>query len=193
MAASKRKEVVMRSKIYSLVFMVLALGLITAVVPNRALADEFKFNGPPAFTVVYPKGSKTVPNLDPANVWSIETPKTQGFVVRARVAPIPEGLELKDVTEKWLLLLLEKNSQTSARIIENKEITLSDGTKAYYSESTWRYYFKDIMANRPEYLFITTMHVSVFKDGRLVSVTASSWKKDDFDEAREIAKSLKFQ
>jgi hypothetical protein len=185
MAASKRKEVVMRSKINSLVLMVLALALITAVVPTLALADEFKFDGPPAFTVNYPKGSKPEPNIDPENVWSIKTPG--GVIVRARVAPIPEGLELKDAAEKWFLPGLIKLVKTSVRMIDNKEITLSDGTKAYYSEITWDYRGQTGWDS----LKIITMLVSVFRDGKLVAISAGPW--DNFGASMEIVKSLKFQ
>ena len=83
---------------------------------------------------------------------------------------------------------LIKQVKTSVRMIDNKEITLSDGTKAYYSEMTWGYRGGDTQG---ELLNVVTMLVSVFKDGKLVTVTASPW--ENFSKSMEIVKSLKFQ
>jgi hypothetical protein len=55
----------MRSKTY--LMLVIVLGLTTALVPTIVTADEFKYEGPPAFTVTYPTGSKPDSNLDPGN------------------------------------------------------------------------------------------------------------------------------
>jgi hypothetical protein len=81
-----------------------------------------------------------------------------GLVIQASVAPIPEGVELKDAAEKGYKPTLEQSQETKARMSDNKEITLSDGTKAYYSE---------IIRNHAPSggTSITTMMVSVYKDG----------------------------
>jgi hypothetical protein len=68
----------------------------------------------------------------------------------------------------------------------NQEITLSDGTKAYYFEITWYY------AGSPvDRLRIVSMVVVVFKDGKLVEVEAHPW--DNFSASEKIVKSLKLQ
>ena len=88
----------MRSKTYLLVVIVLASTLIISLVPTLASADEFKFDGSPAFNVTYPRGSAAQPNIDPSNVWSVKTP--MGVIVRARVAPIPEGMDTEGCSRK---------------------------------------------------------------------------------------------
>ena len=173
----------MRLKIYLL--MVMAMTLTNLLVPTLSSADEFKYEGPPAFTVTYPTGSMPEPNLHPKNVWSIKTPP--GVVVRASVAPIPEGLELKDVAEKYYLPELKKFVGSSVWMDDNKEITLSDGTKAYYSEMSWNYRGERIY----DTLRIVSMVVFVFKDGKLVNVQAHPW--NNFSASEKIVKSLKFQ
>jgi hypothetical protein len=66
---------------------------------------------------------------------------------------------------------------------DNKEITLSDGTKAYYSEISWNHAPSGGTT-------ITTMMVSVYKDGEWVWVAAHPW--DNFGAEEKIVKSLKF-
>jgi hypothetical protein len=135
--------------------------------------------------LIHLKGSKPDSNTDPGNVWSIITP--EGVSVRARVAPIPEGLELKDVAEKWYLPKLKKFVGTGVWMDDNKEITLSDGTKAYYSQMVWDSRVGVVVDS----LRIVSMVVFVFKDGKLVNVAAHPW--NNFSKSMEIVKSLKFQ
>ena len=67
---------------------------------------------------------------------------------------------------------------------DNKEISLSDGTKAYYSEMSWSH---APSGGTP----ITTMIVGAYKDGKWVYVTAHPW--DNYNAAEKIVKSLKFK
>jgi hypothetical protein len=152
-----------------------------ALVPTRTSATEFSFAGPPAFTVTYPKGSTPTDKDSPVQVWAIKTPA--GVIVQAAFAPIPEGVELKDAAAKGYLPGLAEAMRTKVKMGVNKEITLSDGTKAYYSEMDWIY--------NPTITRITTMIVSVYKDGKWVYTTAHPW--ENYGTLEKIVKSLKFK
>ncbi len=160
------------------------IALISGIVFLPALSSpaEFSFAGPPAFTVTYPDGSIPDEKVAPEQVWAIKTPS--GVVIQASVAPIPEGVVVKDVAEKGYKPGLEKSQGAKVKMGENTEITLSDGTKAYYSEMDWNH---APSGGTP----ITTMIVSVYKDGKWVYVTAHPW--DNYNVAMKIVKSLKFK
>ena len=169
----------MKIKLFLGVVLALALGI--ALVPTLTSAAEFSFDGPPAFTVTYPSGSNPDEKTSPTQVWAI---KTGGdCMVSANVVPIPEGIELKDVAEKGYKPGLE-TAQGKVRMGDNKEITLGDGTKAYYSEMNWNHVPS---GGTP----ITTMIVSAYKDGKWVYVDAHPW--DNYNVPTKIVKSLKFK
>jgi hypothetical protein len=161
---------------------VLALTLGIALVPVLVSAAEFSYPGPPAFTVTYPDGSSDDEKTAPEQVLRIKT--GPGLVVDVGVSPIPEGITLKDYAEKSYKPGLEKAVGANAKLSENKEITLSDGTKAYYSELDWVH---APSGGTP----ITTMVVSVYKDGKVIYVDAHPW--DNYGAAEKIVKSLKFK
>jgi hypothetical protein len=162
-------------------FVVLALTLGMALVPALTSAAEFSYAGPPAFTVTYSDGVPEPTNA-PEQVWSIKT--GAGLVVQASVAPIPAGIELKDYAEKSYLPGLATTQGAKVKMGDNKEITLADGTKAYYSEMDWNH--------APSGgTLITTMLVTAYKDGKFVCITAHPW--DNYNAATKIVKSLKFK
>jgi hypothetical protein len=172
----------MKTKLQLSSCVLLALSMGIAFLPGLSSAAEFSFAGPPAFTVTYPDGSTPNEKTAPEQVWAIKTPS--GLVIQASVAPIPEGVELKDAAEKAYKPGLEKSEKTKVKMGENKEITLSDGTKAYYSEMDWNH--------APSGgTLLTTMIVAVYKDGKCVYVTAHPW--DNYNAAMKIVKSLKFK
>jgi hypothetical protein len=161
--------------------LVLALALGIALVPALSSAAEFSYAGPPAFTVTYPDGAPTDKD-GPDQVWAFKT--GAGLVIQASVSPIPEGVELKDVAEKGYLPGLATSQAAKVKMGDNKEITLSDGTKAYYSEMDWNH--------APSGgTLITTMIVSAYKDGKWVYTTAHPW--DNYNAAMKFVKSLKFK
>ncbi len=170
----------MRKYIVSLC-LVLALTLGIALVPALTLAAEFSFAGPPAFTVTYPGGGTEEEKVSPEQVLRIQYPG--GFFIDVGVSPIPEGLALKDYAEKGYKPGLEQGQGTTAKMSENKEITLADGTKAYYSEISW--------THPPTGTPIVTMLVSAYKDGKLVYVDAHPYM--DYSKYEKIVKSLKFK
>lgn len=75
---------------------------------------------------------------------------------------------------------------------KNKEITLSDGTRAYYREMDW------VHASSGGTL-ITTKVVSAYKDGKVVFIAAHAWGNlytgefQRYNTAEKIVKSLKFK
>jgi len=172
----------MKTKLKLSLCFLLALTLGIAFLPALSSAEEFSFAGPPAFTVTYPDGSTPDEKTAPEQVWAIKTPS--GVVIQASVGPIPEGVALKDVAEKAYKPGLEKSQGAKAKMSENKEITLSDGTKAYYSEMDW---IHAPSGGTP----ITTMVVSVYKDGKWVYTAGHPW--ENYNEPMKIVKSLKFK
>jgi len=183
------------NKFATFLCVVLALTLGIVLTPTLSLAADFSYTGTPAFTVTYPDGSKTKKIIYPDQVWAVET--LQGLIdITAFVSPIPEGIELKDVAEKTYKLRLENVGRTKAKMICNEEITLSDGTKAYYSAMEWK------LPNRP--LHLVTVLVSVYKDGKWVLVVGHPTKErhpeseipyrgNNIDTAIKTVKSLKFK
>jgi hypothetical protein len=161
--------------------LVLALTLGIALVPALTSAAEFSYAGPPAFTVTYSDGSPENTTA-PEQIWSIKT--GAGLVVQVSVAPIPAGIELKDYAEKSFLPGLATSMGTKVKMGDNKEMTLADGTKAYYSEMDWNH---APSGGTP----ITTMLVTAYKDGKFVCVSAHPW--DNYNAATKIVKSLKFK
>jgi hypothetical protein len=112
-----------------------ALALGFTLFPAFFPAAEFSYSAQPVFTLTYPDGGSDEEKTDPSQVWSIKYPGE--IFLQAAVFPIPEGVDLKDVAEKVYKPPLEQSQKAKATMSENKEITLSDGTKAYYSEISW--------------------------------------------------------
>ncbi|MEW6187713.1 MAG: hypothetical protein AB1585_18435 [Thermodesulfobacteriota bacterium] len=162
------------------VLMALTLGF--ALAPVLISAAEFSHAGPPAFTVTFPGGSTEADEkTDPTQVWRIEYPG--GFFCDAAVGPIPEGIALKDYAEKAYKPGLEKGQGANAKMSENKEITLSDGSKAFYAEISW--------THPPTGTPIVTMIVAAYKDGKVVTIGAHPYA--DYGKFEKIVKSLKFK
>lgn len=160
---------------------VLALTLGIVVIPALTSAAEFSYPGPPAFTVTYPGGGTEDEKTDPSQVLRIQYPV--GFFFDVSVSPIPEGIALKDYAEKGYKPGLEQSQKATAKMGDNKEITLADGTKAYYSEMTW--------VHPPSGTPIVTMLVSAYKDGKVVVVDAHPYQ--EYGKYEKIVKSLKFK
>jgi hypothetical protein len=168
-------------KIAASLCVVLALTLGIILAPALTSAAEFSYDGPPAFTVTYPGGSSEDDKTDPTQVWRVQYPG--GFFADASVAPIPEGIELKDYAEKSYKPGLEKSQGATAKMSSNKEFTLADGTKAYFSEISW--------THPPTNTPIVTMIVSAYKDGKVVTIGAHPYM--DYSKFEKIVKSLKFK
>ena len=167
----------------------IVLTLISGIVlaPPPSSAEEFSFSGKPAFTVTYPGSSELLKLNKPGQVWAIDSPGT--VFIQASVVPIPEGIALKDVAEQAYKPALEKDQKVTAKMSENKEITLSEDAKAYYSELDWYQPSNDTQ--------FSTVLVSVYKDGKWVFIAGNFWEGNYTDEPKtvtiNIVKSLKFK
>ncbi|MEW6186268.1 MAG: hypothetical protein AB1585_11070 [Thermodesulfobacteriota bacterium] len=141
---------------------------------------DFSYNGQPVFFISNPGDCTPIAKASPYQVWAVKT--AWNFDVSAAVRSIEEGIELKDVNEKvWKQGLERVLGGIAIKILKNEEITLSDGTKAYYSEMAWN------RGGTP----ITTLIVSVYRDGKWVLVAAHP--SNNFEAARKIVKSLRFK
>lgn len=152
--------------------------------PILVSAEEFKYAGPPAFTVTYPEGSTPAEKDAPAQVWAIKTPEE--VVVQAAVAPIPEGVGLQEVVDKVYKVGLESYAsawKAKVKVIANDEIILKDGTKANFAALEWMW--------KDQTTTITTVIVSAYKDGKWVYTTAHPWMSPW--ESMGIVKSLRFK
>jgi hypothetical protein len=177
------KEGIMKKgfKLFSF-FLALTFGI--AFLPAASPGAEYSFAGPPAFTITYPDGSKPDNKVAPEQVWAVKTPKK--VILQAGVSPMPPiswKIDLKDAAEKLYKPGLQRTAGPNITMGENKEITLDDGTRAYYSELKW--------IAEPYRIQITTMLVSAYKDGMWVYVAGHPW--DSFGTIQEVVKSLKFK
>lgn len=168
----------MKKTAYAMII-VFTLVLGITLLPTLTRAAEYSFAGPPAFTVTYSDGSPKDKTGD--QVWAIIT--GGGLHVEVSVGAPPAGIDLKDYAEKAYMPSLMQTQGAKAKMSDNKEFTLSDGTKAYYSEVDW--------THPPTGAAITTMMVTVYKDGKYVNVAAHPW--DNYGAADKIVKSLKFK
>jgi hypothetical protein len=167
-------------KTAAILFVVLSMTLAIVLAPTLTWAAEFSYADPPAFTVTYPDGSQPTKTDAPEQVWAIKTP--EGVVIQASYTSIPEGVELKDYAEKVYKPGLEAGQKTKAKIKKNEAFDLADGTKGYYSEIEWMWQGSTL---------ITTVMVSAYKGGKLITTTGHPWASPD--EPIEIVQSLKFK
>lgn len=93
------------------------------------------------------------------------------------------------MAEKARKPVLEERQGTKVKISDNKEITLSDGTKIYYSEMDW--------SHAPSGgTHIITMVVSVYKEGKWVYIEGHFFENslgEPKSVTTKIVKSLKFK
>jgi len=163
-------------------WVILAIAFGTALLPALTLAAGLSSTGPPNLPLTNPDDLKDGKPNGLEIVWQTKT--QEGVLIQAFMLPIPEGVELKAAAEKVFKPLLEQNRICKARMGDNKEITLSDGTRAYYSEMDWNH--------KPSGgTLITTMVVSVYKDGMCVFLAVHPW--DNYSTSMNIIKSLKFK
>ena len=94
------------------------------------------------------------------------------------------------MAEKVYKLRLEKSQVPEIKVSDNREIILSDGTKAFYSELEW--------TNPATHAQVVTVLVSAYKDGKWVFVVGHPWKEGAdrgslINTAINIVKTLKFK
>jgi len=82
--------------------------------PFLSSPEEFKYQGPPAFTLKYPKGKTETEFMLPEKVFKVKA--HEGLIdFNVYVEDIHEGIPLKDVGSKVLLPRLEKDVGTEIR------------------------------------------------------------------------------
>jgi hypothetical protein len=153
-----------RWSIVGLLVLTGVLGVTLALSPSAALAKEFKFAGPPAFTVTYP------------GTYAQDAENPNKVLLRTKEAgtlPIME-IQCKDAegtttatTTAWLKARYEKTYQTPITITSDKPATLKDGTPCNELVFTWQY---------QGFLDLQTNIVSLVKDGKLIYVAISQNK-----------------
>ena len=139
----------------------------------------FKRIASPGFNFAYPSGSKKSAIAAPGQVMRMKTPGDVSF--SASVFDIPEGVKLEDFGPNVYASQL-KGVGSNIKVISNKEIRLKCGTKAYRTDITWLW---------NNFLPITTLMVSAYKDGKIIFVCAHPWK--DHYRAEPIVQSLIFK
>ncbi len=175
------------NKLVPSLYVVLTLTLGISLTPTFSSAAEFSYDGQPTFTVTYPEGS--TPDVAPGTIWCIKTPEE--VTIQAAIVPVIEGVELKDITEKRFKPFLENLQGTTVKVVENREITLSDGTKTYYSELEY-------ISKRTKREMVVVKVAVLLKDGKILNVMGYPWKERGergplVSKAIEIVKSLKFK
>jgi adenylate cyclase len=148
--------------------------------PFLSSPEEFKYQGPPAFILNYPKGKIETEFMLPEKVFKVKA--HEGLIdFNVFVEGIHEGIPLKDVGPKVLLPRLEKDVGTEIRLLSNKEIKLKDGTIAYKTKMEF---------NHRKGFFITCFLISAYKEDKWVFNLAAT--VGDPMEIESLAESLRF-
>ena len=137
------------------------LAVTVALAPSAALAKEFKYAGPPAFTVTYP-GFYAQDSENPNKV--LYRTKQEGTIpimeINCRDFPVP-GMTLATVAKEYAKLI-EKSQQTTVTVTSEKPFTTKDGTPAVEAVLTWLY---------QGFLTLQTSTVLTIKDGKMIYVS----------------------
>ena len=148
--------------------------------PFLSAPDEFKYQGPPAFTLKHPKGKINTEFMLPEKVFKVTA--HEGLIdFNVFVENIHEGISLKDVGPKLLLPRLEKDVGAEIRLLSNDEIRLIDGTIAYKTKMEFK---------RRKGFFVTCFLISVYKEDKWVYNLAAT--VGDPMEIEALAESLRF-
>lgn len=157
----------------------LSVLFLLVFVTVTAWAAEFKYAGPPAFSITYPDDAKPDKKTSAEQVWAARTPGS--LSMQAGVGDIPKGLDVKDYCEKSYKPGLADSQKTTVSLKKNEPFEFSDGTKGYYCEMEWKFEGSTL---------ITTTLAVAYKDGKFVYATSHPWQ--DVDEGKEIVQSLTF-
>jgi len=153
-----------RSSMVALFVLAGVLALTVALSPSAALAKEYKFAGPPAFTVTYP-GFWTQDSENPNKV--LFRTKQEGTLPIFEVNCIdPVGIDgttkvtLANAAKEYAKRI-EKSQQTTVTIASEKPFTTKDGTPAVEAVMTFLY---------QGFLTLQSSVVATVKDGKFVYV-----------------------
>jgi adenylate cyclase len=104
--------------------------------PFLSSPEEFKYQGPPAFSLKHPKGKTETEFLLPDKVLDVEAYERL-IDFNVFVEGIPTGVPLEDVGPSVLIPRLEKDVNAEIRLLSNQEIGLTDGTRAFKTKMEW--------------------------------------------------------
>lgn len=148
-------------------------------VDSAALLTTFVYEKGPAFSVTYPSAWKEAKDNPNKVVFRTYAPKRIP-IMEIGVGDTPADVVLADVNVKHYKGLLEKSQGTDAKIKEEKQVTLGDGTPAEMALISWKFQKRFSMLTRI---------VSTYKDGKWVFVAVH----DSYDDNPEVPQSLTFK
>lgn len=157
----------MRTK-WTIAALVVLAGFLGLVMTSAAVAKEFKYDGPPAFTVTYPDDWEKDPENPNKVLWRTKQAGTLP-IMEINCTDLPEGLTVADLGKKEYKRRVEKSQQTVAMIVSNKEVKLSDGTPAVETVLNWMY---------QGYLQLQSTFVGTIKGGKFVYVVVHQYPGD---------------
>jgi hypothetical protein len=151
-----------RWSLAALVVLAGVLAVTVALSPSAALAKEFKFAGPPAFTVTYP------------DAWSQAAENPNKVLIRLQLAgglptteiqcmDAPKG-ETVATLGQWQKKRIARVYDTAVTVTSDKQATLKDGTPCDEVLLDWMY---------QGFLNLQTACVTVLKGGKVIYVTVS--------------------
>ena len=154
--------------------------------PTLGFAGEFKYAGPPAFTVELPDDAeKGEANADEGQVWNGKA--AGGVTLTITVFDIPKDVSTKDYCQKgYIPGLVASNGHIEADDVEflgNEEYELDDGTMAFKCEFEWPWTDGSTI--------LTTYLMVADKGGKRVTIETHPWASAD--EVIEILESLTFE
>jgi hypothetical protein len=151
---------------WSLAALIILGGLVAvslALSPSAALAKEFSYSGPPAFTVTYPDTWTQQP-ANPDKTIFLETKQAGGLpTMEIGCFAAPAGTTLANVGAVHKKNIA-KRFETFVTITSDKPATLKDGTPCNEVILTWLY---------EGWLNLQTNIVSTIKDGKVAYVSIS--------------------
>ena len=172
----------MKSRWSLATFMILG-GLVAvslALSPSAALAKEYKYAGPPAFTVTYPDTwAQEPPNPDKTIFF--ETKQAGGLpTMEIGCFAAPAGTTLANVGAVHKKNIARR-FETAVTITSDKPATLKDGTPCNEVILSWMY---------QGWLALQTNIVSTIKDGKVAYVSIS---QNPGDPLWDAGRSLKLK
>jgi predicted SnoaL-like aldol condensation-catalyzing enzyme len=153
-----------RWSIAALLVLAGVLAVTVALAPSAALAKEYKYAGPPAFTVTYPG----LYAQDPENPNKVlfRTKQDGSLPIMEINCLDPVGADgttkvtMANVVKEYAKKI-EKSQQTQVTVASQNPITLKDGTPAVEGVCTWLY---------QGFLNLQSSVVTTIKDGKWVYV-----------------------
>jgi tetratricopeptide (TPR) repeat protein len=149
--------------------------------PLLSTAEEYKYTGPPAFTLRYPQGRTEFEFIAPEKVLKVETFQ-ELIEFHVFVEAIPKDIKLEDIGLKIAVPRLEKDINAKIKVVSNEEIELACGTKAYKTKME--------LDHPSRGFFIQLILLSAFKDNKWIYNVA--FTAGDTREIEELVESLRF-